>query len=237
MARASAAQTSAAQTREPAIALPTRRAPKQGRSKALVDALLEAAARILVRDGWGALTTNRVAAEAGVSVGSLYQYYPHKDAIVAALVERLGDDMLCSLLHVGHGLRGRSVEEAVVTIVRAALEATRRDAALHRALARELPHLGALEVYERMNRRLADVLAEWIAAEPRLAVEDPSLTAFAIVTTLDALTDQALFFRPELLDSARFTVLLERVVASLLTPIAPAGAKAQKKARRKSSVR
>jgi AcrR family transcriptional regulator len=217
-----------------------RRAPKQGRSKALVDALLEAAARILVRDGWGALTTNRVAAEAGVSVGSLYQYYPHKDAIVAALVERLGDDMLASLLDVGHGLRGRSVAEAVTTIVRAALEATRRDAALHRALARELPRLGALAVYERMSRRLADVLAEWIASEPSLGVEDPSLTAFAIVTSLDALTDQALFFRPELLESPRFAVMLERLVLALLAPTAAAAARdarPQKKARRKSSVR
>jgi len=189
------------------------------------------------RDGWGALTANRGAAEAGGSAGSLYQYYPHKDAIITALVERLGDDMLCSLLDVGHGLRGRSVEEAVATIVRAALEATRRDAELHRALARELPRLGALAVYERMNRRLADVPAEWIAGEPTLRVEDPSLTAFAIVTSLDALTDQALFFRPELLESPRFAALLERVVTSLLTPIAPEGTTAQKKARRKSSVR
>src|SRR5436190_23870198 len=65
-----------------------RKRASQDRSRATVDALIEATARILVRDGFDKASTNRIAGEAGVSVGSLYQYYPSKEALVAAVVER-----------------------------------------------------------------------------------------------------------------------------------------------------
>jgi len=62
--------------------------PQQQRSKALVDTLLEATARILERSGLEETSTNEIARVAGVSVGSLYQYFPSKEALVAALIER-----------------------------------------------------------------------------------------------------------------------------------------------------
>ena len=62
-----------------------RRKPQQTRSRARVALLLEAAERVLIREGAAALTTTRVAAEAGVSVGSLYQYLPDRGAIIDAL--------------------------------------------------------------------------------------------------------------------------------------------------------
>src|SRR4051812_21121215 len=65
-----------------------RKAPRQERSKATVDAILGAMVRVLVKEGWDAASTNRVAAEAGVSVGSLYQYFPSKEALVLAVMER-----------------------------------------------------------------------------------------------------------------------------------------------------
>src|SRR3954447_10769421 len=63
-----------------------RKSPRQDRSRATVDAILEAAARVLVKQGFERTTTNRVAEAAGVSVGSLYQYFPSQEALVAALV-------------------------------------------------------------------------------------------------------------------------------------------------------
>ncbi|RPE38017.1 TetR family transcriptional regulator [Streptomyces sp. Ag109_O5-1] len=62
-----------------------RRTPQQARSKARLAMVLKAAERVLVAEGVGALTTTRVAAKAGVSVGSLYQYLPDRDAIIDAL--------------------------------------------------------------------------------------------------------------------------------------------------------
>jgi AcrR family transcriptional regulator len=68
-----------------------RKLPTQDRSKQLVDSLLSATAKILVRLGYEGLTTNRVAEEAGVSVGSLYQYFPNKESLIAALIQRWSD--------------------------------------------------------------------------------------------------------------------------------------------------
>ena len=65
-----------------------RKVPSQERSRFTVDAILEAAAYILVRDGYARLTTNRIADRAGVNVASIYQYFPGKDAIVAELRRR-----------------------------------------------------------------------------------------------------------------------------------------------------
>lgn len=65
-----------------------RKVPRQQRSSATVEAILEAAARILERGGLDAFTTNAVAAMAGVSVGSLYQYFPGKEALLAELVRK-----------------------------------------------------------------------------------------------------------------------------------------------------
>lgn len=65
-----------------------RKAPAQERATATFDAILDAAAHILRDGGAGALSTNRIAARAGVSIGSLYQYFPNKQAIARALIER-----------------------------------------------------------------------------------------------------------------------------------------------------
>ena len=65
-----------------------RKPPHQARAKATVDAILDATARILAEDGFEAVNTNRVAEVAGVSVGSLYQYFPNKGSLVGAVAVR-----------------------------------------------------------------------------------------------------------------------------------------------------
>ncbi len=65
--------------------------------------LLEAAARVLAEDGWEKLSTNRVAKAAGVSVGTLYHYYPNREAIVRALIHRIWDDELAAMLSLVSG--------------------------------------------------------------------------------------------------------------------------------------
>jgi AcrR family transcriptional regulator len=65
-----------------------RKAPKQARSQETVKVIVEAAARILERDGFEGFSTNAVAERAGVSIGSLYQYFPSKEALIGALIVR-----------------------------------------------------------------------------------------------------------------------------------------------------
>jgi AcrR family transcriptional regulator len=74
-----------------------RKQPQQARSRATIAAILQAAAHILGERGWEGLTTNEVAEVAGVSIGSLYQYFPHKLALVEAVRQRHFDDVLAVL--------------------------------------------------------------------------------------------------------------------------------------------
>jgi AcrR family transcriptional regulator len=71
-----------------------RKNASQDRSRATVDALVEATARILVKEGFDKASTNRIAEAAGVSVGSLYQYFPGKEALVVAVMDRHNEETM-----------------------------------------------------------------------------------------------------------------------------------------------
>jgi AcrR family transcriptional regulator len=108
-----------------------RRAPSQARSKATVEAILEAAARIIRREGEAALTTNRIAEVAGVGVGSLYGYFPDKAAIQLALARRMLAEGDAAVLATLEGERGVAAMRA---LVRAVLELHATDKALRRSV-------------------------------------------------------------------------------------------------------
>lgn len=123
--------------RRVAAALKPRKKPIQDRSTATVEAILEAAIRILGRDGWARFTTTRVAARAGVSVGSLYQYFPNREAIVAAVVRHRTRHLLQAVLAADIGGRGR--EAAVLRCMDAFLAVKRRELAVSLAVREALP--------------------------------------------------------------------------------------------------
>src|SRR5450830_667618 len=83
----------------PVQLLQPRKSPLQARSAQTVEIILEAAARILETKGLIACTTNAVAARAGVSIGSLYQYFPNRDALTVALIERETTQLLNDVQH------------------------------------------------------------------------------------------------------------------------------------------
>src|ERR1017187_3771063 len=91
--------TALAHISEPRQGLRARRDPAQERSRQTVDAIVEAAGRLLVEHGRLGVTTNAVAERAGVSIGSLYQYFPNKEAIFAALQERHRDQVMPLIQH------------------------------------------------------------------------------------------------------------------------------------------
>src|SRR5919112_656444 len=104
-----------------------RKSATQERSRATVEALLEATARVLTRDGYDRASTNRIAAVAGVSVGSLYQYFPNKEALVAALVARHNREMLDLLREALKEVASLDLATAIAKLVRAAVDAHRVD--------------------------------------------------------------------------------------------------------------
>ena len=100
-----------------------RKRPKQRRSQITVDAILEATARVLVHEGYEKASTNRIAKVAGVSIGSLYQYFPSKESLVLALIEHHCEDMLKLLVESSVKLASAPLDQAIRTYVKAMLAA------------------------------------------------------------------------------------------------------------------
>jgi AcrR family transcriptional regulator len=112
------------------MTLTPRKLPAQARSKATVDAILSAATQLLSRGGLAAFNTNAVAERAGVSIGSLYQYFPNKDALMVALIEQQQERQLASLQAAASQAVGLDLATAVRMLVRGAMAHHREDSLL-----------------------------------------------------------------------------------------------------------
>lgn len=132
--------------------LAQRKQPRQTRAAATVEAIIEAAARILARDGLARFNTNRVAELAGVSIGSLYQYFPHKDALMAALIAReqaVRVRQLAAAVDAVHGLPlGQAIDALIAGVI------AQDDGALARLLDLEEQRLPLASSLEPVRVRL-----------------------------------------------------------------------------------
>ena len=127
-------------TNERALA---RREPKQRRSRETVGAVLEAVQRVVKRHGVEAVTTNRIAEAAGVSIGSLYQYFPDKRAIFTALYDRHVDEVRGVIERTMADCTSASLEDFTRELVEGLANAHTEDAELHEIIsgtAAEGPH-------------------------------------------------------------------------------------------------
>lgn len=117
-----------------------RRRPRQRRARQTVEAVLDAVARVLKREGVKAITTNRIAEVAGVSIGSVYQYFPDKRAIFIALHQRHIEqvDRLVETKLVENA--SSSLEELIRAMVEAMIDAHSPDPALYELMLTEVPH-------------------------------------------------------------------------------------------------
>ena len=168
-----------------------RRTPVQRRSIETVEAILEAAAQVFEREGYAAGTTNRIAERAGVSIGSLYQYFPNKDAVLVALTERHlqeGTAMLVPLL-------GALVDdpppvhEAVDRVMHALLELHRHRPRLHRVLFEEAPRPGHLRHdLDAAANAATETVAEYLRRQPDVTVPDVHTAAQLVVSVAESTT-------------------------------------------------
>jgi AcrR family transcriptional regulator len=187
-----------------------RKHASQERSRATVDALIEATARILVKEGFDKASTNRIAEEAGVSVGSLYQYYPSKEALVAAVIDRHNQELMQVVRVALAEVAALPVEQAVRKIVAVAIDAHRIDPKLHRVLAEQIPRTGRLEKVEAFNRGYYAFFRDYLEGHrDELRALDLGLAAFVCVTSIEALTHTAVLHRPEMLSDKAVETLVD----------------------------
>ena len=181
-----------------------RKRPRQDRSRATVDSILEATARVLVKRGFDGLTTNLVAEAAGVSIGSLYQYFPNKAALVGALIEKHVEDMSQLALSELTRVAQLPAREAIRSVVEAMIRAHAVQPELHRVLTEEVPRVGRMAKLREIERITHRMVAGLLATrKPELAIEDPDMAAFVLVSAIEAITYRAALFAPELLRDPR----------------------------------
>ena len=206
-----------------ARAVPTnpRKSASQARSRATVQALLDATARVLTKEGYDRASTNRIAATAGVSVGSLYQYFPNKEALVAALVARHNREMLDLLRGALKEVASLDLAAAIAKLVRAAVDAHRVDPALHRVFDEQVPRMGQLAKIEALQGETFRLVRSYLEGRRKeIAVRDLDAATSILVTTVEALTHQFVIHKPEARDGERdrFIDEVTRLVVGYLMP-------------------
>ena len=173
----------------------------QARSIATVDAiLLSHCSHSDPRDGYDRASTNRIASLAGVSIGSLYQYFPSKEALVAALAEQHVEEMAVVLRREYPRLSAAPLEQAVEEVVRLMVTAHSVDPKLHKVLVEQVPRLGKADHMESIEREMLTLAKGYLETRRKeLTVRDLDLAAFIVVGIVEALTHAAVLTRPELL--------------------------------------
>ncbi|BEP52483.1 TetR/AcrR family transcriptional regulator [Variovorax sp. V116] len=182
----------------------------QERSRATVGSLIEATARILVKEGFDKASTNRVAEVAGVSIGSLYQYFPSKEALVAAVIERHQQQIMQMVRSELAQVRDQPLDQAIRRFVAVAVAAHRLDPQLHRVLAEQIPRVGRLEKLETFSRENFSLFRAYLeTARDELGVDDLELASFVCVTTIEALTHNAVLHHGKVLTGDRMDALID----------------------------
>jgi AcrR family transcriptional regulator len=187
-----------------------RKSASQERSRATVDALVEATARILVKEGFDKASTNRIAEVAGVSIGSLYQYFPSKEALVVAVIERHREDIMRTVRGELAEVMALPVDKAMRKIVTLAVKGHRVAPKLHRVLAEQIPRVGKLEEAEVFSRENLALFRTYLTQHrSELCVDDLELAAFVCVTSIEALTHNAVLHQPQMLSDSAMAALID----------------------------
>lgn len=163
----------------------------------MVERILAAARIVLVRDGYESFTTGRVASEAGVSPGSLYQYFPDKDALVTEVMERWSSEVSD---RVADSLAGAApvdinAPESVHTIADALLAAIERDEGLLRIVWEELPAVRHRSAQHALERRVRELLSVFLTSAG-MRRKDSAARAWVVVMAVENVAVRWVLDRP-----------------------------------------
>jgi AcrR family transcriptional regulator len=193
-----------------------RRKPKQRRARQTVDAVLDAVVRVLKREGVSAVTTNRIAEVAGVSIGSVYQYFPDKRAIFIALHQRHVEqiDRMVETKLMEHA--ASSLHDLMSAMIEAMIDAHATDPELYELLLKEVPHRA--DGTQDFTVRLHGAFRLAISSRARQLKKDRDLDKLVFVVThmVESLSHGALFRRPASLSLAETKAEIVRAVMAYL---------------------
>lgn len=194
----------------------SRKQPRQERATITVDAIITAVERVLDVHGIAGLTTNRVAEVAGVSVGTLYQYYSNKQALVGALQERVLRLLFGTLDQVLAASHDTSLTDLAARVAEAMVMLYRSQRPIHRLLIELRTEAAYQEPFRRAIDQFVDRLAVFLANRADFGHADPHTSAFAIVSAIEGVAN-AVAARPGELDVPAVATEAGRMVALYLS--------------------
>jgi AcrR family transcriptional regulator len=198
--------------------LSPRKAPRQSRSANTVNVILDATARILVERGYAGTSTNAVAERAGVSVGSLYQYFPNKDALVAALHARHIEQMKMVMERALERAMTVSLDDGLTELIEGAVEAHRVDADLHGVFEQQHSGLDVVNPHDSFDEVLEDRVYVLLSRHRHeLTVPDLRLAAFMLIHSTHALIHTIVKQRPKGVSLKAATAEIVRLTLGYLT--------------------
>jgi AcrR family transcriptional regulator len=201
-----------------------RKQPHQARARMTVGAILDGAVQILDREGLDAATTTRIAEVAGVSIGSLYQYFPHRDAILNALQDREFERALAMLAGIlAEGNLDRTPRETVTAVVHGLASLYRTCPGLHRVLAIEGLRVAEAERVHAFDRRCIAMVQSFLSStRARVRRQDLNAAAFVAFQAVRAVMLASLLERPAgLTESAVTSELVDLLLGYLIAPESP----------------
>jgi AcrR family transcriptional regulator len=192
-----------------------RKEPRQARAQATVSAILEATVQILDRAGLDAATMAHIAEVAGVSVGSIYQYFPHRDAILNALQDREFARALSLVQELlADGNLGQTPEQTVTAVVRGLAQLYRVCPGLHRVLTIEGLRVAQADRVHAFDLRVIEVVRHFLqATDAPIRPKNLDAAAFVVVQAVRATMLACLLERPPGLDEQ---TLIQEVVDLVL---------------------
>ena len=196
-----------------------RKTPQQERSRAMVERILAAGQDVLLRDGHALFSTNRVAREAGISPGSLYQYFPDKQAILVAVVDRHAEQLSARLTAVLADHLDKPGPQLVRATLHGLLDALTENLEFVRLVGEELPRARFGSRTAATEQRVGDLVAAYLTINRSSSrIEDPSTAAWLLVRTVEHLAVQYVLESPPI---AR-DVFVEELATLVLAYVEPA---------------
>jgi AcrR family transcriptional regulator len=184
-----------------------RKRPRQLRAQTTFDAVLEAAAELIAQQGFAATTTNAVAERAGISIGSLYQYFPNKTAILVSLLEQHIYEIQPVIAECLTALADPATpfEDALRQLFLRLIEAHGHSPRLQQVLSEEVPHPPSIQrLRQKLEGGYVGQVAEILRQRPDVQVANPEVAAHVIVVVSEAVTYWLSHSVPHTADKRRY---------------------------------
>ncbi|QIS14921.1 TetR/AcrR family transcriptional regulator [Nocardia arthritidis] len=200
----------------------TRKIPRQQRSREMVRRIIDAGQAVLIDHGYEGASTNRIAAAADISPGSLYQYFPNKDAIIAAVIDRyhaeltarIGDSVMAGLT--------QPPEIAGPTAIAALLDALSEHPRLLRAVVEHTPRLDSAHTVHAFEHQIGEIARAALRMRKQSLPDDidADATAWLLVRAVEHLTIRYVLDRPPI-PRDRFLTDITRLISNFFLTAPP----------------